>query len=43
MIDFFANIRDLIIKLSGSFTDEVKTFSFIPSANATESMSSIIN
>jgi hypothetical protein len=45
LIEFFTNIKLLIEKLGEAFTDEEKTFSFnlIPSANATEDISSIIN
>lgn len=40
---FFTNLRLFIEKIWSSFTSEVKTFSFIPIANATESMSSVLN
>lgn len=42
LLNFFWNVKDLIIKIGGAYTDEVKTFSFINTTNA-EDISAIFN
>lgn len=34
ILEFFSNLKDLLLKFGGAFTDEVKTFSFINKVNA---------
>lgn len=45
ILDFFANVRDFVLRILDVFTTEEKTFTFIQSANALETsiMGSVIN
>lgn len=43
IVDFFANLRGLLNKFSDAFTTEEKDFSFIPSANAQETLGEMLN